>query len=390
MNDTAFLDAILAEPDDLTHRLVYADWLDENGRPERAELIRLQIGREGLPPSHPLVRQSVRREDELFAKHRPQWAAGLPPQARRHRFHRGFIEEVWITPEDLLACGPDLFRAAPIRRLQLRGTLRLPDLLRGEVIHRFADLLSRVRVLDLNRDYLGETAAMALLSLPRLPRLEALHLRNNALSPAGLQALSASGVLDSLRLLEVTPSSTGFEALLVILHSQRLGRLEQLILAGTRMGDRLVRLLVGSPLLPHLRSLSLGHGHIVADGTAELMRCPGLVGLEQLDLSFNPIGVDGARALAASPHLGSLRWLNLSRTAIGDEGARALARSPLLGQLFGLDLSLCRLGPDGGLALATSPHLTKILTLDLIYNQLRAWAEAALVARFGPACLLQR
>ncbi|MBN9120375.1 MAG: TIGR02996 domain-containing protein [Planctomycetes bacterium] len=38
-----FLHAICADPEDDTPRLVYADWLDENGAPERAEFIRLQI-----------------------------------------------------------------------------------------------------------------------------------------------------------------------------------------------------------------------------------------------------------------------------------------------------------------------------------------------------------
>lgn len=39
----AFLAAICAQPDDDTNRLVYADWLEEYGEPERAEFIRVQI-----------------------------------------------------------------------------------------------------------------------------------------------------------------------------------------------------------------------------------------------------------------------------------------------------------------------------------------------------------
>jgi len=41
-NGTALLDAIRAAPDDDAPRLVYADWLDEHGQPERAEFIRVQ------------------------------------------------------------------------------------------------------------------------------------------------------------------------------------------------------------------------------------------------------------------------------------------------------------------------------------------------------------
>lgn len=38
----AFERAIIESPDDDTVRLIYADWLDEHGQPERAEFIRLQ------------------------------------------------------------------------------------------------------------------------------------------------------------------------------------------------------------------------------------------------------------------------------------------------------------------------------------------------------------
>ena len=40
---TALLAAIRAAPDDDAPRLIYADWLDEHGQPERAEFIRVQI-----------------------------------------------------------------------------------------------------------------------------------------------------------------------------------------------------------------------------------------------------------------------------------------------------------------------------------------------------------
>jgi uncharacterized protein (TIGR02996 family) len=55
-HDDAFLQAILESPDDHTPRLVYADYLDEHGEPDRAEfllmlslLARLQRGQKLLP-----------------------------------------------------------------------------------------------------------------------------------------------------------------------------------------------------------------------------------------------------------------------------------------------------------------------------------------------------
>src|SRR5262249_26518532 len=45
----AFLSDILESPDDDTSRLIYADWLDDHGQPERAEFIRVQIELARLP-----------------------------------------------------------------------------------------------------------------------------------------------------------------------------------------------------------------------------------------------------------------------------------------------------------------------------------------------------
>lgn len=39
----ALLDAILADPEEDTPRLVYADWLEEHGQGERAEFVRVQV-----------------------------------------------------------------------------------------------------------------------------------------------------------------------------------------------------------------------------------------------------------------------------------------------------------------------------------------------------------
>lgn len=46
--DRAFLDDIIANPEDDTPRLIYADWIEEQGQGERAELIRVQCELERL------------------------------------------------------------------------------------------------------------------------------------------------------------------------------------------------------------------------------------------------------------------------------------------------------------------------------------------------------
>src|ERR1700738_3753443 len=48
--DDAFLADILTRPADDAPRLVYADWLDDHGDPDRAEFIRVQIELARLAP----------------------------------------------------------------------------------------------------------------------------------------------------------------------------------------------------------------------------------------------------------------------------------------------------------------------------------------------------
>src|SRR5215217_5840813 len=87
MSDAAaLLAAIRAAPDDDAPRLVYADWLDEHGQPERAEFIRLQCER--ARPDDPALR---RQEAELLAAQHDAFAGPLAAPHLRFRFDRGFI-----------------------------------------------------------------------------------------------------------------------------------------------------------------------------------------------------------------------------------------------------------------------------------------------------------
>lgn len=53
ITNPALLAAIAANPDDDLPRLVYADWLDENGQPERAEFIRVSCREAELKRENP-------------------------------------------------------------------------------------------------------------------------------------------------------------------------------------------------------------------------------------------------------------------------------------------------------------------------------------------------
>src|SRR5262245_44894995 len=86
MSDAAaLLAAIRQTPEDDAPRLVYADWLDEHGQPERAEFIRVQC--ELARRNDPALR---RREAELLAAHHDALAGPLAAPHLRFRFERGF------------------------------------------------------------------------------------------------------------------------------------------------------------------------------------------------------------------------------------------------------------------------------------------------------------
>jgi uncharacterized protein (TIGR02996 family) len=83
----AFLEAICAAPEDDTPRLVFADWLDDNGEPERAEFIRVQCALARLRAdtrfAFPLRCDPRRdgleaRQQLLLARHGQRWLADLP------------------------------------------------------------------------------------------------------------------------------------------------------------------------------------------------------------------------------------------------------------------------------------------------------------------------
>src|SRR3954465_1671476 len=76
------LSAVLAEPDDDAPRLAYADWLADNGQPERAEFVRLQIERMRRPRRDPARHYYGERELAFGRAQAPQWLAALPQCAR--------------------------------------------------------------------------------------------------------------------------------------------------------------------------------------------------------------------------------------------------------------------------------------------------------------------
>jgi uncharacterized protein (TIGR02996 family) len=103
-DEDALLAAIVAHPDDDTPRLVYADWLDEHGQPDRAEFIRLQCELAQVSEADQ-SQKSLQRAAWLLWRHTKEWlpqpSESLP--GARYRFRRGFPELMEVDARHLLS-----------------------------------------------------------------------------------------------------------------------------------------------------------------------------------------------------------------------------------------------------------------------------------------------
>lgn len=166
-----FLSAICAEPEDDTVRLVYADWLDENGDPERAEFVRLQVAMPERPRAYD---PQYARAEALRVRNWEAWFGELPKLSGIHwtgQFWRGFVSGVCAERGKRLCLQREhVFGATPVQFLTLndagRGTLE-QVLQLSEVGHLLGLTLQHCRLTSGHWDVLT--------ACPRLGRLKGLR-----------------------------------------------------------------------------------------------------------------------------------------------------------------------------------------------------------------------
>jgi uncharacterized protein (TIGR02996 family) len=110
-------------PDEDAPRLVYADWLDEHGDPDRAEFIRVQVARARLPKGDPARDDLWHRDTRLLLAYARTWRSGLPtpPGLTWGGFVRGFVGSLEMKPGALLRWAGELFEATPLRKVTLNS-----------------------------------------------------------------------------------------------------------------------------------------------------------------------------------------------------------------------------------------------------------------------------
>jgi uncharacterized protein (TIGR02996 family) len=137
--ESGLLRAVLADPADDTVRLVYADWLEENGQPERAEFIRVQLelmkrkggGRwnragPGGWEDCTCGTCSLRRRERELASSAVMWDADRANHAAVPiqwpapiQFRRGFVESITCTAADWLRHADAIQTCQPVTGVRL-------------------------------------------------------------------------------------------------------------------------------------------------------------------------------------------------------------------------------------------------------------------------------
>jgi uncharacterized protein (TIGR02996 family) len=384
--------AILANPADDTPRLAYADWLEENGRPEEAEFIRIGCRLESITPDDPDFTELYERQHELqlwLSSHVPgpklRFAAGLQIRGGNwwawslrgfpQFLHYGGHGRSGLKPMRMLgAVLEKAFARVPTRWLVVQGVTlpQLAELLKQPAI---ADLSGLT--VDLDAPDEAEMEACRLIGeCPRLRSLRALALEF-PIGVMGLQHLAVAwenlgGMqwlsLDNCELLN--PNAISW-----LRESTWFLRLQRLSLFGLPSAgfEELCRL---PPLRLHTFELqSAGFEPAAWQTFARSSTFPRLTRL----VNHTDMSRGGMDALAASDRFRFTR-LSMIGSAIGDGGVRAMARAPWFDSLRALTLSGNRLGPAGVASLVRSRRLANLRLLDLRDNGIGGMGLQAIAA----------
>lgn len=329
-NGGALLEAVLAAVDDDRPRLVYADWLTEQGDP-RGEFIAVQCARARLASDAPGQRALEEREWTLLSSHEEQWRAALGDDVISVKFRRGFIDEATMFTASFVERAESMFAREPLRT---------------------------VRVLDP-----GEEGAAQLAASPMLRRLDGLRLSNS------------TGAVER---------GIGLDGLGVLLMSRNLGTLSSFSLEEQFVDDLGAMAIAhaGPASLPALRSLRLAGDEVSAVGLEALCSTKWFRRLRRVSLATNALREAGAEAFAFAPGAGAWEELDLDANLLGDAGARAFASHERLGALKRLSLQRNHLGPAGVQALLDSPKLNGLTALRLDGNRIGGLLTEKLRQRF--------
>jgi uncharacterized protein (TIGR02996 family) len=196
----ALFRAICEQPWEDTPRLIYADWLDENGDPQRAEFIRVMVELAPQANGGPRRIELRARAKQLHRESHGRWTRGSPTGdgVRIGReLNRGFYNEVTFGGDDVFAQFADtVFAWTPIDTVSI-GRLRdgaAPAILTS-------DYAARLKALRVGDDC-GDATCRAVAGCPSLSQLTELVIRGSS-TEVGALALARSPYLERVRTLHL-------------------------------------------------------------------------------------------------------------------------------------------------------------------------------------------
>lgn len=365
-----FLQRIRAFPDDDVPRLIFADWLEEQGGADaaRAAFIRVQVALAGLQEDDPGRPALVNTEQFLLDAHRDEWETPFRGLATGLVFRRGFVEEVKVAARQYLRHANELFSAGPIRHIHLL------DLGGSTQTIAQSTYLSRLSTLTIFAQHAGEPLVQALSRSPHLAGLRALHLGRNRLKDDAIEHLASSSAFASLEELDLAENDISEVGARALAASPHLAKLQRLDLRGNQVGPTGAEALAGSDRLTGLYWLGLARNNLGVPRLHSVARISDLLGLPALDLTENELTPAALKATLTRPAGEDwplrLRELDLSLNDLGEPGARVLAEADSMNSLRSLRLLGCNV-PDSGLRLiAYSPNLNRLTALHLGNNPL--------------------
>lgn len=230
--ESAFLKCVTDDPDDVTARLVFADWLreqDDPARHDRGEFIRLQhtLAAGTAPPAE---RPRLRADQKaLLERHREHWESPFRGRIGACEYRNGFAERVTMSAEQFVDGFAELTAHTPVVRVRLSG-------LTADTVEVIAatEALAGVRELDISGPAMAPATLAAFLASPHLTRLRSLNLARTGVGDAGVRALVASAVFRRLRYLNLAHAdfaAAGLHALLGAIRDRTIV-LQQLVLRG--------------------------------------------------------------------------------------------------------------------------------------------------------------
>jgi uncharacterized protein (TIGR02996 family) len=233
----ALFDEVIADPDNLAVRHVYADWLEQQGDDARATLIRLQCGAEGLKGRD---RSAMEKAAKALVRANPGWLAQVKKirLAKKPIFRRGFLHAITLPAFRFVEVADELFAAAPL----LRAVIFPLPLDETEALLKCTHF-ARLTSADLSQfckcNFCGiDRQIREVFTSDAVANLTYLRTSGNRLALEAAQEIAGTTALPQLRELDLSRNQLGNAGARALLEAEWLGQLTRLDLRENGIGVR--------------------------------------------------------------------------------------------------------------------------------------------------------